>query len=268
MARFLASDHAGTSEQFATAYALLARALGWPTRVVAGFRHGPVKDGTVAVTSADAYAWADVSVAGLGWVPFDPTPGSTPTLTAPPASPALVAPPVTDVGAPDPNATPQEAPAPAPEAASASTSPLLVAGLALGALVLVGIVLLPLTVLAVRARRTRARRRATNPRDRVLGAWRHAVGALRPPSERAPSSLTATEWAGLAASRLGDDLGAQLADLGALANQARFDPDQVDPADGPAAWARADAFRRAARRHLRLGTRLATAIDPRSLRRA
>ena len=268
IARFLTSDHAGTSEQFATAYALMARALGFPTRVVAGFRHGPVKDGDVTVTSADAYAWVDVSLAGLGWVPFDSTPGSAAAPTPAPTSPAVVAPPATDAGAPDPNAAPQNAPASASSGSRAETSPLVLAGLTVGGLLLVALVLLPLTVVAVRARRTRAGRHAPAPRDRVLGAWRHAVGVVRPPPDRPLATFTAAELAALAASDFGDDLGEELAGLGALANHARFDPDQVDPADAAAAWARADAFRAGARRQVRLSTRVLTAVDPRTLRGA
>ncbi|HHV22193.1 MAG TPA: transglutaminase domain-containing protein, partial [Propionibacterium sp.] len=67
----------GTSEQFATAYALLARSVGLPTRVVVGFGDGePLPDdpGTRVVRGRDALAWPEVYFTGYGWVAFDPTP--------------------------------------------------------------------------------------------------------------------------------------------------------------------------------------------------
>lgn len=92
----------GTSEQFAVAFAILARSLGIPTRVVVGFVKNPDEDlgladsansnnlpgsvdagyndlSTITLTAADAQAWPEVLFAGAGWVPFDPTPkaGST-----------------------------------------------------------------------------------------------------------------------------------------------------------------------------------------------
>ncbi|GAA5154472.1 hypothetical protein GCM10023340_38070 [Nocardioides marinquilinus] len=65
----------GTSEQFASAFAVLARANGLPTRVVVGFGPGEEQDdGTRVIAGGDALAWAEVYFADLGWVPFSPTP--------------------------------------------------------------------------------------------------------------------------------------------------------------------------------------------------
>lgn len=266
IAQFLTVDHAGTSEQFATAYALLARALGLPARVVAGFRHGPLKDGATTVTSADAYAWAEVSLADLGWVPFESTPGAGEPAPDAPTRPAVVVPPADEPSAVDPNAAPQSAAAPESSAATAGPDLMAIAGLVAGALLIVVLVVVPLIVVLVRARRTRARRRARAPRDRVLGAWRHALGVVRPPPDRALTTFTAAEVAGLVGVRFGDDLGTQMAGLGGLANRARFDPEHVADGDASAAWAAADSFRAATRRQLQLRTRVLTAVDPRTLR--
>lgn len=68
---------AGTSEQFASAFAVLARAEGLPTRVVVGFGAGtPMdgQDGTHLVHGKDALAWPEVYFEGQGWVAFNPTP--------------------------------------------------------------------------------------------------------------------------------------------------------------------------------------------------
>lgn len=70
----------GTSEQFATAFAVLARQLGMPTRVVVGFdipaNTSPDGTGNTRVTAGMAKAWPEVHFADAGWVPFDPTPTS------------------------------------------------------------------------------------------------------------------------------------------------------------------------------------------------
>ncbi|HWS37597.1 MAG TPA: transglutaminaseTgpA domain-containing protein, partial [Actinoplanes sp.] len=61
----------GTSEQFAAAYAVLARMTGLPSRVVVGFV-APAAGG--AVTAGDALAWPEVYFDQIGWVAFDPLP--------------------------------------------------------------------------------------------------------------------------------------------------------------------------------------------------
>ncbi|MGP4027384.1 transglutaminase-like domain-containing protein [Actinomadura sp. 3N407] len=60
-----------TSEQFASAFAVLARAAGLPSRVVVGFGPG---GGDRVIRTGDAVAWGEVHFEGLGWVPFDPNP--------------------------------------------------------------------------------------------------------------------------------------------------------------------------------------------------
>jgi hypothetical protein len=65
----------GYCEQYAGAMAVLVRAAGVPARVVLGYTPGqPQSDGTRLVTTDDAHAWVEAWFAGLGWIPFDPTP--------------------------------------------------------------------------------------------------------------------------------------------------------------------------------------------------
>src|SRR5439155_108295 len=61
----------GTSEQFAASFAVLARMLGLPSRVIVGFQARP---GVSTVHGRDALAWPEVLFTGIGWVPFDPLP--------------------------------------------------------------------------------------------------------------------------------------------------------------------------------------------------
>ncbi|WAB81706.1 transglutaminase-like domain-containing protein [Microcella daejeonensis] len=68
----------GDEEQFAAAFALMARHLGYPARVVMGFApEVPEGADEVAVLGSDVTAWVEVPFEGVGWIPFFPTPDET-----------------------------------------------------------------------------------------------------------------------------------------------------------------------------------------------
>lgn len=67
----------GDGEQYAGAFALMARSLGYPARVVMGFAPEVGSSGTVEVTGDDVDAWVEVAFDDVGWVPFYPTPDET-----------------------------------------------------------------------------------------------------------------------------------------------------------------------------------------------
>jgi protein-glutamine gamma-glutamyltransferase len=73
---FLFDRKQGHCEYFASAFAILARIAGIPTREVNGFLGGEWNEyqGYVAVRAGDAHAWDEVFFPGSGWVTFDPTP--------------------------------------------------------------------------------------------------------------------------------------------------------------------------------------------------
>jgi protein-glutamine gamma-glutamyltransferase len=73
---FLFTRKKGHCEYFATAFALLARAAGIPTRNVNGFLGGEWNgyDNYLAVRAGDAHSWAEVYFPSVGWVTFDATP--------------------------------------------------------------------------------------------------------------------------------------------------------------------------------------------------
>jgi protein-glutamine gamma-glutamyltransferase len=73
---FLFTDRAGYCQQFSGAMTLLLRMDGIPARVAAGFLPGSrnPSSGLYEVSAQDAHAWVEVYFAGIGWVPFDPTP--------------------------------------------------------------------------------------------------------------------------------------------------------------------------------------------------
>ncbi|MDQ4214362.1 DUF3488 and transglutaminase-like domain-containing protein [Microbacterium capsulatum] len=69
----------GYCVHFAGAFALMARSLGMPTRIVVGYLPGSAtdrrSDGHVVyvVSSDQLHAWPEVFFQGIGWVPFEPT---------------------------------------------------------------------------------------------------------------------------------------------------------------------------------------------------
>jgi transglutaminase-like putative cysteine protease len=77
---FLFRDRVGYCQQFSGAMALLLRMSGIPSRVATGFAPGSptLDDGAYEVTDLDAHSWVEVYFMGIGWVPFDPTPGIAP----------------------------------------------------------------------------------------------------------------------------------------------------------------------------------------------
>ncbi|ATE62479.1 transglutaminase TgpA family protein [Thauera sinica] len=72
---FLFDTRRGFCEHFASAFTVLMRAAGVPARVVAGYQGGEINpiDGHLVVRQSDAHAWAEVWLAGRGWVRVDPT---------------------------------------------------------------------------------------------------------------------------------------------------------------------------------------------------
>ncbi len=66
----------GYCVQFATAMVMMARYEGIPARMAIGFLPGQEADGTYTVVAANAHAWPELFFPKLGWVRFEPTPGS------------------------------------------------------------------------------------------------------------------------------------------------------------------------------------------------
>lgn len=72
---FLFDQQQGFCEHFSSAFVVLMRNAGVPARVVTGYaggEHNPIGDYWV-VRRMDAHAWAEVWLAGRGWVRVDPT---------------------------------------------------------------------------------------------------------------------------------------------------------------------------------------------------
>ena len=75
---FLGGNKEGFCTQFATSMALLSRELGIPSRVVYGANSGrEVKPNEYVVTGYNIHTWVEIYFPGVGWYPFDATPGSS-----------------------------------------------------------------------------------------------------------------------------------------------------------------------------------------------
>ena len=69
------TNRVGYCQQYAAAMGVMLRLARVPARVVLGYTHpAPDKNGHFQVTTNDAHAWVEAYFAGVGWVPFDPTP--------------------------------------------------------------------------------------------------------------------------------------------------------------------------------------------------
>ena len=125
---FLEQSQAGYCVHFATAAAVMYRALGIPARYASGYRVTVADDSMVTdVTDQDTHAWAEIYLSGLGWIPVETTPGFGETSMLPEVEQEVETPPPT-TPSPSPSADPQEpkdtdAPAENSSAPAASPSP-------------------------------------------------------------------------------------------------------------------------------------------------
>jgi transglutaminase-like putative cysteine protease len=244
-----ASSKSGTAEQFATAFALMARTIGLPSRVVVGFTPGAI-DGSshqTTVTGSDAAVWPEVDLGGLGWVSFDPAPslpsrgqgrtGARATTTVPVAQQGLNQVRQTVAAGPPrsvPGTNPAGPPARRRTGAASGLQWLLVVGLVL-TVALAGL----LTARSWTRRRRRAQRRAApDPVGKVLGAWSEVLDSmalLRVPA----ASLTPSEVYETVA-YLVPPAGEASRHLAGLVDQAVY-AGVADDATAAAAWVASDS---------------------------
>ncbi len=212
---FLLTTRTGSCEQFAGAFAVLARSVGLPTRVAVGFATG-VRNaaGRTVVRGMDAHVWPQVLFAGT-WLSFEPTPALPSGELTPPG---VIG--VTAVGAPNPIGsitTPSSVPPlsfPPPPTGSAAprvgSSPFwwwFAVGVA-GTLALVGVAL----------RTLGRRRRRRLPGGELATAWNRVDRALdRTPMARPRWRTPAVHARMLAADAKRPDFDTALGDLEWLA---------------------------------------------------
>ena len=264
----------GTSEQFAATFAVMARMVGLPTRIVMGFHTGRSQGGQrYQVNSGDAFAWPEVFFSGQGWVAFDPTPAAGENVERPPDEQTAQAQQQKQAKAEQLDAiededTPPPAeldPAEPADADKGLSTPAKVGiGGGAGLLVLLG---LPLVLLILR-RRLRARRltRGT-PSGRVVGAWWELLDALTLARRRPAPHLAAAEVAALAAEPVAGRPGPlpPVAELAALVNMVTFAPGLADDSHAQRSAELVTGYAAALRARRSWWRRCLWSVDPRPL---
>jgi TgpA N-terminal domain/Transglutaminase-like superfamily len=238
-----------TPEQFATLFAMAARYLGIPARIVTGFRINPtsaggrVAAGSYQVTNRQAWAWVEIPVAGIGWVVADPTPDTATAVAAPPAqteSPPTTLPPR------QANAVPRSQISGGHPLAKPSTvaiaHPYQVPVWLLGLLIFAAVVLLVLAagpgLAAARRRwRRRSRRASPDPAALAVGAWLELLDGLSQAGMRTAAGSTSSEVAGEAGGCFGPDVVDSVQQVGSLADRALCSTrEPPDHASAEGAW--------------------------------
>jgi hypothetical protein len=256
-------DRAGYAEQLAAAFAVLARAQGFPTRVAVGYLLHPAagRPDVYPVTTADAHAWPEVRLAGYGWVPFDPTDFTSRQAIAPP--PPQTAP--GNVDKPGNNPNPGSQPVVDPHLRGGpGTGERILTGTVLGAIALTALVLLSMVAVLLEKQRRRLRRRRGTPSERIVGAWREATDRLVERGVPVPRSLTAAELAVHAGEQVGEPA-RSVAVLAPILTAALFDPAEPDDETVREAWQLSTGFQRDLYRSMGFARALVARLDPRPL---
>ncbi|MCU1439922.1 MAG: transglutaminase protein [Rhodoglobus sp.] len=222
----------GDAEQYAVAAALMARDLGFPSRVVLGFV--PESD---QVRGQDVSAWIEVNTAEYGWVTIDPTPAARDIPDEIPEDNSQVARPQTIVPPPVLESEPfdrqstqdseQELPPDLDPVLQAILAALRIAGLVL---IAAAILIAPfIVVIAAKVRRRRLRRRAPTVLEQISGGWKEFEDSVVDHGLSPAPSATRSEVAAIAG-------GTQSEVLAAVADRATFSPDEPLPADAESVW--------------------------------
>ncbi len=283
----------GFCQQFAGTFGVMARYLGLPTRMAVGFTPGELRDdGLFHVYGRNAHAWPEVWFDGIGWLPFEPTPGrGSPDATDyTNVLPAQFAGTSSEGGA-----TQQTAPATVPDrnpgdpeasttvpggarpggsggvtttalqggsagsgAAGGSSVPLVVAGVAAA--------LLAWVIVAPRVIRALSQRQNHTPRDRVIGAWQHTLGALSFAGAPALGGETPLEYADLAERATGADHRA-LREMAVHVTRAVYAPRDIDEQTATRCELLAGEVAAVCRERTPTQVRVKALFDPRLMRR-
>jgi len=239
----------GDEEQYTSTFALMARSLGYPARIVMGFApEVPDGGGAVTVTGDDVTAWVEVAFEGVGWVAFDPTPEETdvPQDQVPkPQSepqPQVRQPPRSDKE-PEDLLTPVELEQQDKEEDDPPfVIPGWVWGAGIGVLSLLVVLFVPLLVIAVLKARRMRRRRTGAAADRAAGAWEELADRYSELGYEIPAKATRS----MLATRLEGQFPAsetqappRLRVLAVETDELVFSGREADPSEADALWSTA-----------------------------
>ncbi|MEY2453910.1 MAG: hypothetical protein QOD92_3484 [Acidimicrobiaceae bacterium] len=266
----------GYCEQFSGTFAVMARSIGLPARVMVGFTQGQLRaDGIYHVAGRHAHAWDEVWFDGYGWVQFDPTPGrGAPGAESTTGHPAAQqegngTPGGTLDNSPIPTLEPPQAQRPRPEnegptGPSTPRDPALTnrandgssSGLIIFALLLA---LVAWVVAMPRVINRWSRHKAKAPADRVTSAWAATVRSLTMAGAPRVSGSTPLEYA-----RAVDVGRAETIEIARLVTRAVYSPRGVDGSAADRSELLRSEVDAACRARMSLTTRLLDHLDPRS----
>ena len=72
---FILEKQEGYCVHYATVFCLIARYMGYPARVIKGYKTELSGSTPTVVTDHSGHSWPEVYFEGKGWIPFEPTPG-------------------------------------------------------------------------------------------------------------------------------------------------------------------------------------------------
>ncbi|WP_167139105.1 transglutaminase domain-containing protein [Diaminobutyricimonas sp. TR449] len=246
----------GDEEQYASAFALMARHLGYPARVVMGFAPEVTEEqGSVTVVGEDVTAWAEVAFDGVGWIPFNPTPEETdvpqdqvpkpqnepqPQVRQPPRLDNDEEDLLTSVEIDDSNEEDENGAFVLPGWAYAVAATILIPAL---------LYLIPFGIIAALKTRRRMRRRKDLAPHSVAGAWEELLDRYAELGLEVPTQRSRRQVAGLMQAQLNEQ---QLGDAPLTALAARVDADVFGGKDVPQEtvderWREVDALAAGAR---------------------
>ncbi len=200
MVALLGQDYmVGDGEQYAAAFALMARSLGYPSRVVMGFEVAAGAPDRVEVLGEDVSAWAEVAFDGIGWVAFHPTPTDTDVPQDEQPKPRIE--PQPQVRQPPLSDADQDDLVSAVEIDDSGEDPPFsipgwVGAVAAAVLIPLALYFIPVLLLAMLKRRRREKRRTTgSPDRRAAGAWDELVDVYSELGYQAPRKATRVQLA-------------------------------------------------------------------------
>lgn len=226
----------GGSFQFASAYAAMARLAGLPVRVAVGAEiDKDLSPGqSTSIPGSALAAWPEVNVAGVGWVPLDPSPDAKGQAATPAEKELEQA--LDEAASSEPTEPPvpseQQSPVEPDEPESGrSRSPLIVV---LAVAVFAGALVL-LVAPVLRARR-RIMRRNGSAGHRISGAWAELLDLFAEAGEPRPLCASPVETCKQLAGRLDENGHRDAGELARLFELAVYSPSTPSDAMADRAW--------------------------------